>query len=103
MYPTNYDFLSFWWIIPILMMVLCFFMMRRRWGSMMCGFGPCGIDRRDNKTNDSAMDILDRRYASGEIDKTEYEKMKKVITKPADLKWAEQIERRNAHVSTTHP
>ena len=71
---------EWWWIFPLVMIVLCFFMMRRRGGLMMCGFGS----RRANDmppiaSSDSAMEILDKRYALGEIGKEEYEEKKIVI------------------------
>ena len=71
---------SYWWIVPLFMMVLCFFMMRgwRRFG--MCGFGPRDIDRHQTQRSESALEILDKRYASGEISKEEYQERKKVLT-----------------------
>ena len=74
---------SYWWLFPIVMMFLCFFMMRGRWGSMMCGCGPRSFYHRQTDDPDSAREILDRRYAAGEIDKAEYEEKKKALTEPA--------------------
>jgi len=68
---------SFWWIVPLIMMVMCFFMMRGRRRSMMCGFGS-------RRSGYSAKEILDKRYASGEINKDEYEEIKKKISNPPD-------------------
>ena len=80
MYGPELCTFSFWWIFPLLMMLLCFFMMRRRWGSMMCGFGARGRDRQADNGTASAMDILDKRYASGDIDKAEYEEKKQTLS-----------------------
>lgn len=76
---------SFWWIVPIVMMILCFFMMRGRRGTMMSGFGCCGRDWQQHEGTQSARDILDRRYASGEIDQTEYEEKKRKLTNSVDV------------------
>ena len=71
---------EWWWIFPLVMIVLCFFMMRSRGGSMMCGFGSRGAnDTLPIASSDSAMEILDKRYALGEIGKEEYEEKKTVI------------------------
>ena len=86
MYDSQLCTFSFWWIIPIAMMILCFFMMRRFRGTMMSGFGCCGRDWQQAKGKESSMDILDRRYASGDIDKTEYEEKKRTLTGPAEPK-----------------
>ena len=80
MYGSELSHFSFWWIIPIFMMILCFLMMRRRRGSMICGFGSSGIDSKQTRTSDSAIDILDKRFASGEINKEEYEEKKRILT-----------------------
>ena len=62
---------EFWWIIPIVMIILCLFMMRGCMGGMSSGKG-----RRRNSTG-SALEVLDRRYANGEINKREYEEKKR--------------------------
>ena len=64
---------TYWWIFPLGMMLLCFFGMR---GKGMCGMG--GLKETDS--SESAREILDRRYASGEIDRTEYEEIKGTIS-----------------------
>jgi putative membrane protein len=65
---------EFWWIFPLVMIILCFFMMR---GCMGFGDGSAGRHRRD--FSGSAREILDKRYARGEIDKREYEEKKDAI------------------------
>jgi len=58
------------------MMAICFFMMRGRRGSTMCGFGSNNKNSQQIPASDSATDILDKRYASGEVEKEEYEEKK---------------------------
>ena len=70
---------GFWWIFPLVMIVLCFLMMRGRRGPMMCGPGPRWWDSGREKSGDSAREILEKRYAKGEIDRTEYEEKRKVL------------------------
>ncbi len=61
-----------------IMFVLCFFMMRGRRGATVCGpsSGAAG-DSFWKGRPESAGEILDKRYARGEIGKEEYEDKKK--------------------------
>ena len=85
MYGSEFFNFSLGWVCPILMIAMCFFMMRGRRGSMMCGFGSRDKDRHHIRTSDSATDILDKRYASGEIEKEEYEEKKRILTKQREI------------------
>ena len=68
-----------------MMMVLCFFMMiGRRW-PMIRGFGPRDIHNHQTRVSNSALDIFDKRYASGEINKEEYEEVKRTLAQSAEF------------------
>lgn len=71
---------SYWWIIPLAMMLLCFLGMRGRRRFSMCGFGSRDTGEYQVSNSDSADDILDKRYALGEISREEYEEKKRDIT-----------------------
>jgi len=69
----------FWWIFPlmffVMMIVMMFFMMRRGgMGCMWCGrrMGRPGfrdpMERDWGERSETALEILDKRYASGEIE-----------------------------------
>lgn len=63
----------FMWIFPLIfLVVILLFLFRGRGGQMCGGHGPRGRE-------ESAKDILDRRYARGEINREEYQQMKKVL------------------------
>ncbi len=68
---TGYEFCGgYWWVFPLVMIILCFLFMRREGCTRMWGFGKCF------GSIESAMEILNKRYAKGEIDQREYEEKK---------------------------
>jgi putative membrane protein len=73
-----FDF-SFWWICPLVMIALCYFMLKRRRGSMMCGFGSRDTESDLKDSSDSAIEILDKRYARGDINREEYEDIRRTL------------------------
>jgi len=76
----GFEFGDWWWIFPIVMMILCFFFMRGRMCSMMGGHDTRdGTDPHESTSSESAREILDKRYALGEISKEEYEEKKRDI------------------------
>lgn len=71
---NGYEFFSgYWWIFPVAMFFLCFLFMRRCNAGRMCGFG------RSSSSDDSALSILRKRFATGEIDEREFEDKKNVL------------------------
>jgi putative membrane protein len=82
MFPCAGFGYGLWWIFPLIMigmMVLCFFMMKGRMGSTMCRPGFRKSVSRGEDASDSPLDILNKRYARGEVNKEEYEEKKKAI------------------------
>lgn len=67
---------GFWWIMPILMIVFWGFII---WGIVALVRRGGGWSSHQHSA-ESAMDILKRRYASGEITKEEFEDKRKAIT-----------------------
>ena len=78
---------GFWWIFPVifivLMVVMCVSMIRG--GGMGCMWrdrhmgSPESRDLTRRSEAESALDILDKRFAKGEVSKEEYEEMKKLL------------------------
>ena len=73
-------FYSYWWIFPLMMIIFCIFFMRRGCGRMMCGFGSHTEDTFHNSTEESGLEILDKRFAQGDINEDEYEEKKRKLT-----------------------
>lgn len=64
-----------WWIMPIIMLIFCALFMCR--GGLGCMMGGRGRGAGHSGRTDNALDILDKRYASSEIDRDEYEEKKR--------------------------
>ncbi|KAB0581248.1 SHOCT domain-containing protein [Ideonella dechloratans] len=61
------------WIFPLIFLVVILLIVFRGGGSPMSG----GRGMRTHDREESAKEILDRRYARGEIGQEEYQRMKK--------------------------
>ena len=84
MFPCFAFGYGYWWIFPIIMIVmivLCFFMMRGHAGSMMCRPGFSKSGSHIESASDRSLDILNRKNAQGEINKQEYEEKKEDIAR----------------------
>jgi len=81
MFGSEMGSFAYWWIFPLIMIGLCLIMMRGKRGSM-CGFGSHGTRGRSLGFSESARDVLDKRYALGEINKEEYEEKRRALTRP---------------------
>jgi len=80
MYADATFWSTYWWIIPLVMMALCMFGLRGRGFCMMGRHTDDSHEGHFDSSSDSALDILDMRYAHGEIDRVEYEEKKAAIT-----------------------
>ena len=67
---------GFMWLFPLFFFVVFFFFMRGMFGR---GSSGCGLHGGNASTRESAREILDKRFAKGEITKEEYEGMKKTL------------------------
>jgi putative membrane protein len=70
-----------WWVFPTIMfvvMIICFFLFFKRGGCFPPWWNPRG-PYREGGERDTALEILKKRYAKGEITKDEFANMKKDI------------------------
>lgn len=69
------------WIFPMIMfavMIIFFIVFFGRWGCAPPWWGPRG-HHRDSGESETALEILKKRYAKGEITREEFDQMKKDI------------------------
>lgn len=67
---------GFMWLIPLVFFVVFIIFMRGIFGRDSPG---CGSHGGNTKHSESASEILDKRFAKGEITKDEYEEMKRTL------------------------
>jgi putative membrane protein len=69
-----------WWIFPIIMfivMVIFFFLRSGRKGFRPPWMQGSDRDHRESTDSETPLEILKKRYAKGEINKEEFDQMKK--------------------------
>ncbi|MBN6742975.1 SHOCT domain-containing protein [Acidithiobacillus sp. MC6.1] len=59
------------WIFPLIFLVVMLLFLFRGGGGFMCG------GQQTQKREETARELLDRRYARGEVSREEYQQMKK--------------------------
>ncbi len=79
MYPGEHFWYGGWWmfpmIMPIVFLIIAIIALYLIFGRG--GFRPPWWDRYPGSESESALDILKKRYAKGELTKEEFEQMKK--------------------------
>ena len=71
------DGFSWWWFMPIFFILFWGLVI---WGIVALVRGLSGSRGSDSSKADSALEVLKRRYARGEINKEEYEEKKEDLT-----------------------
>lgn len=70
---------EYWWLIPLVLIALCVF-----WGRGCCFDWRTRLPNRpyepDETPPDTALEILSKRFARGEIDEEEYQRKSRIIT-----------------------
>ena len=83
-----FDGIGLWVIFPIICVVFMVLMMSRMFGSQRRGsgsrrgMGPMGMgghSDEDNERGESALDLLRRRYAAGELTDEEFDAMRRKL------------------------
>lgn len=78
-----------WWVImPIIGVIFMMVMMRGMFGMSRRGrgrMGPMDMCGYDGHGDESALDVLRRRYAAGELGDEEFDAMRKKLEKGADV------------------
>ena len=69
---------GFWWVFPLIGLVVFFLIMRTMFGGR--GSMNCGSHGADSSPTESARNLLDKRFARGELTKDEYEEMRKTLS-----------------------
>jgi len=79
MYPGEHFWWGGWWMFPMIMPIIGLVIMVIVLYSVF-GRGGCRppwLDRYADKEVETALDILKKRYAKGELNKEDFERMKK--------------------------